>query len=97
MKNESEMLVQKELELARVRKEIEALQIVVPLLRDREDWVRETPEPALTVAVIRQLLAQNAAGINSPHASSSWRVRWREAANRFFPGISIRRHSEARK
>ena len=49
MRNVQEVLLQKELELAKVKKELEALRIVAKLLRDEEDWVREAAQPSLTV------------------------------------------------
>ena len=49
IKNVQEVLVQKEFELAKVKKELEALRIVSTLLRDEEDWVRETAVPTLAV------------------------------------------------
>jgi len=101
IKNVQEVLSDKELELARVKKELEALRIVVPLLRDEEDWVRGTAKPTLTATgqslieaeAVTRLGSINAGFLDSPPASSSWRVRWREAANRFFPVTSISGHS----
>lgn len=43
------MLAQKELELARVGKELESLRIVAPLLRDEEDRVGESAEAGPTL------------------------------------------------
>ena len=91
--NEDEMLSQKELELARVKKELKALRIVAPLLREEGDRISETGEPTPTIPTIRQLLAQDEVVIDSPHASSSWWRRLRKAAKGLFPRISIRRHS----
>jgi len=68
IKNVQEVLLKKELELARVKKELEALRIVAPLLRDEEDWVRETAKPTLTVT--GQSLIEAEAVIDSPPASS---------------------------
>jgi len=86
-----EVLVQKKLELAKVKKELEALRIVATLLRDEEDWVRAAAQPTLTIT--GQSLVEAGAVIDSPPASSSQRGRWRNAAKRFFPGIPIRKHS----
>lgn len=97
IKNVQEVLAQKELELAKVKKELEALRIVVPLLRDEDDWDRETAIPTLTVTgqslieaeAVTRLGSVNAGfGLDSPPAAASWRMRWREAANRFFPAAS---------
>jgi hypothetical protein len=40
-----EVLAQKEIELARVGKELDALRIVAPLLRDEKDSPFKAPEP----------------------------------------------------
>jgi len=96
-KNVQEVLLQKEFELAKVKKELEALRIVVPLLREEDDWVRETAIPTLTAtgqslieaAAVTRLGGVSAGfGLDSPPFSSSWRVRRREAANRFLPAAS---------
>jgi hypothetical protein len=39
MKDLSQVLEQKEMELERVRREIEALQFVIPLLAEDADWI----------------------------------------------------------
>jgi hypothetical protein len=59
MKNLQELLAQKELELARVEKEVEALRIVAPLLRDEEDSVSEAAEPTRTAAVMLREAVQD--------------------------------------
>ena len=83
-----EVLMQKELELVKVKKELEALRIVATLLRDEEDWVREAAQPTLTVT--GPPLVKAGAVIDSPPASSLQRGRWRNAAKRFFP---VRKYS----
>ena len=52
MKNVYEVLRQKELELARLEKEVEALRVAAPLLSDEKEPVAETamPKPTLTAA-----------------------------------------------
>ncbi|HET9408035.1 MAG TPA: hypothetical protein VFO39_12420 [Candidatus Sulfotelmatobacter sp.] len=50
MKNVYEVLRQKEMELTRLEKEVEALRLVAPLLSDEKD-VSETGKPALAPAV----------------------------------------------
>jgi hypothetical protein len=47
MKNVYEVLRQKELELARLEKEVEALRLVAPLLSDESKEPIETPKPTL--------------------------------------------------
>lgn len=47
MKNVYEVLRQKELELARLEKEVEALRVAAPLLSDDKDMVADAPKPTL--------------------------------------------------
>lgn len=58
-----EMLVQKELDLARVEKELEALRIVASLLREEEDWVSEAATPIRNVSVVLRSAVQGEAVI----------------------------------
>jgi hypothetical protein len=46
MRNLHEVLRQKEMDLVRVRQEIEALRFVAPLLFESDDQFRDTPELA---------------------------------------------------
>jgi len=85
MKSVQEVLLQKELELAKVREELEALGIVAELLRHEEDWPREAVQPTLTIT--GQSLIEAEAVIDPLHASSSGRGRWRNAVKRFFPRV----------
>ena len=48
MKNVYEVLRQKELELARLEKEVEALRVAAPLLSDEKESVSDSPKPSLT-------------------------------------------------
>ena len=50
MKNVYEVLRQKELELARLEKEVEALRVAAPLLSDEKEMATDTavPKPTLT-------------------------------------------------
>ena len=50
MKNVYEVLRQKELELARLEKEVEALRVAAPLLSDDKEATSETPVPKPTLA-----------------------------------------------
>jgi hypothetical protein len=50
MKNVYEVLRQKELELARLEKEVEALRVAAPLLSDDKDSAAETPSVKPTLA-----------------------------------------------
>jgi hypothetical protein len=50
MKNVYEVLRQKELELTRLEKEVEALRVAAPLLSDEKELLSEAPKPSLTAA-----------------------------------------------
>jgi len=93
MKAIDEVLAQKELELAKVGKELDALRIVAPLLRGEEDGLSEAVETTRTPTVWQQSAVQDEADIDSHPAFFSWWERWREATNRFFLMASSRRHS----
>jgi hypothetical protein len=47
MKNVYEVLRQKEMDLTRVRQEVEALRYVAPLLSEQREDQPQTPEPSL--------------------------------------------------
>jgi hypothetical protein len=51
MKNVYEVLRQKEMELTRLEKEVEALRLVAPLLSEEKENVSEIAKPALANAV----------------------------------------------
>lgn len=51
MKNVYEVLRQKEMELTRLEKEVEALRLVAPLLSEEKESVSEISKPALATAV----------------------------------------------
>jgi hypothetical protein len=79
MKNVYEVLRQKELELARLEKEVEALRVVAPLLSPDEgkDLGAESPKPTLATSQPTQTLRipQQAAVNQSPQparATASW-------------------------
>jgi len=50
MKNVYEVLRQKELELTRLEKEVEALRVAAPLLSEEKEQLAEAPKPTLTTA-----------------------------------------------
>ena len=54
MKNVFEVLRQKEIELARLEKEVEALRVAAPLLSDEIESLAEAPKPSLTAAPPQQ-------------------------------------------
>jgi hypothetical protein len=51
MKNVYEVLRQKEMELTRLEKEVEALRLVAPLLSEEKEVSSEVAKPALATAV----------------------------------------------
>jgi hypothetical protein len=51
MKNVYEVLRQKEMELTRLEKEVEALRLVAPLLSEEKELAADTAKPTLATAV----------------------------------------------
>jgi len=51
MKNVYEVLRQKEMELTRLEKEVEALRLVAPLLSEEKEMISDMGKPALATAV----------------------------------------------
>ena len=54
MKNVYEVLRQKELELSRLEKEVEALRVAAPLLSEEKEALAEAPKPNLTATTVPQ-------------------------------------------
>lgn len=52
MKNVYEVLRQKEMELTRLEKEVEALRVAAPLLSEEKDTLAEMPKPGMTSAAV---------------------------------------------
>ena len=77
MKNVYEVLRQKELELTRLEKEVEALRIAAPLLSE-ETMVAasDSPKPTLTAAAPQQPIRipspAVAAAVNAPPRAAGW-------------------------
>ena len=77
MKNVYEVLRQKELELARLEKEVEALRVAAPLLSDDKDSVTEMEhKPTLAGATVSQqpirIPQAAAAGASQPARAAGW-------------------------
>ena len=53
MKDLSQVLSQKERDIERVRREIEALQFVIPLLAEDADWIENGLAPPLSASQFR--------------------------------------------
>jgi hypothetical protein len=86
MKNVYEVLRQKELELARLEKEVEALRVAAPLLSDDKDMVSDAAvaKPTLTTAASAQ--QQQPIRIPQPAVNQTPTARaagWEDTAKRW--------------
>ena len=82
MKNVYEVLRQKELELTRLEKEVEALRVAAPLLSEEKEQIAEAPKPSLTATAPQQPVRIPPVVANAPPAPA--RVAgWEEAAKRW--------------
>lgn len=85
MKNVYEVLRQKELELARLEKEVEALRVVAPLLspEDAKDLGGEMPKPTLATQTTQQpiRIPQQAAVNQNPQPARA--AGWEDTAKRW--------------
>jgi len=83
MKNVYEVLRQKELELSRLEKEVEALRVAAPLLSDEKESLSEAPKPSLAATAppqpvrIPPVVAAQAANVPARVAG------WEDAAKRW--------------
>ena len=83
MKNVYEVLRQKELELTRLEKEVEALRVAAPLLSEEKEQLAEAPKPTLAAAPAQQPVRIPAA-VASQGATAPARVAgWEDAAKRW--------------
>jgi hypothetical protein len=83
MKNVYEVLRQKELELTRLEKEVEALRVAAPLLSEEKEQISEAPKPTLTATTPQQPIripAPVAAQVATPPARAAG---WEDAAKRW--------------
>jgi len=82
MKNVYEVLRQKELELTRLEKEVEALRVAAPLLSDEKEQLIDAPKPTLTATApqqpIRIPVPVAAQAVNPARAAG-----WEDAAKRW--------------
>lgn len=76
MKNVYEVLRQKELELARLEKEVEALRVVAPLLSEENAVAAsEAPKPTLAAAAVQQPIRIPQPAVNAtpqPARAAGW-------------------------
>jgi hypothetical protein len=87
MKNVYEVLRQKELELARLEKEVEALRVAAPLLSDGQETVAEAvnSKPTLTASAAAQQpirIPQPAAAAAAPQPAAR-AAGWEDTAKRW--------------
>jgi hypothetical protein len=84
MKNVYEVLRQKELELARLEKEVEALRVAAPLLSEEKEAIADAPKPTLTAAQAQQPLRIPPPVAAAANASAPARAAgWEDAAKRW--------------
>jgi hypothetical protein len=83
MKNVYEVLRQKELELTRLEREIEALRLAAPLLTDEKDQLAEAPKPTLTAAPPPQPVRIPPAITTQTAPTAARAVGWEDAAKRW--------------
>ncbi len=80
MKNVYEVLRQKELELTRLEKEVEALRVAAPLLSEEKEQTSEAPKPSLTATAPQQPVRIPPVVASAPAPA---RAGWEEAAKRW--------------
>lgn len=86
MKNVYEVLRQKEMELTRLEKEVEALRLVAPLLSEEKEGMSEVSKPALATAVNGPQSAARITVPASPSIPAPQPVRaagWEDTAKRW--------------
>ena len=83
MKNVYEVLRQKELELARLEKEVEALRVAAPLLSDEKEASLEMPKPTIAATTVQQPIRIPAPVVAQPVNPPGRAVGWDEAAKRW--------------
>jgi hypothetical protein len=83
MKNVYEVLRQKELELTRLEKEVEALRVAAPLLSEEKEQQVESPKPSLTAAPPQPVRIPPAVAAQAAVASPARVAGWEDAAKRW--------------
>ena len=86
MKNVYEVLRQKEMELTRLEKEVEALRLVAPLLSEEKESLSEAVKPALATAVNGPQPAARIPVPSAPSVPAPQPVRaagWEDTAKRW--------------
>lgn len=83
MKNVFEVLRQKEIELARLEKEVEALRVAAPLLSDEKEQPVDVSKPTLTATVPQQPIRIPASVAAQAVAPPARAAGWEDAAKRW--------------
>lgn len=85
MKNVYEVLRQKELELARLEKEVEALRVAAPLLSDDKEMSSDTPAAKPTLATAANASPQQPIRIPQPAVTqpTARAAGWEDTAKRW--------------
>ncbi len=86
MKNVYEVLRQKEMELTRLEKEVEALRLVAPLLSEEKELASDMAKPSLAAAVNGPQAAPRIPVPSSPSIPAPQPVRaagWEDTAKRW--------------
>jgi hypothetical protein len=83
MKNVYEVLRQKELELTRLEKEVEALRVAAPLLSEEKEQMAEVPKPTLAAAAPQQPVRIPPVVAAQPANTAARAVGWEDAAKRW--------------
>jgi hypothetical protein len=83
MKNVYEVLRQKELELTRLEKEVEALRVAAPLLSDEKEPLAEVPKPSLSATAPPQPVRIPPVVAAQGGAAPARVAGWEDAAKRW--------------
>ena len=84
MKNVYEVLRQKELELARLEKEVEALRVAAPLLSEESTGETTSSKPTLTTPATQQpIRIPQPAVTSAPAVQTARAAGWEETAKRW--------------
>jgi hypothetical protein len=83
MKNVYEVLRQKELELTRLEKEVEALRVAAPLLSEEKEPQAELPKPSLAATAPQPVRIPPVVAAQSAATPPARVAGWEDAAKRW--------------
>jgi hypothetical protein len=83
MKDVYDVLRQKELELTRLEKEVEALRIAAPLLSEEKEPLAEAPKPSLTATAPPQPVRNPRVAVAQSADPPARVVGWEDTAKRW--------------